>query len=236
MGPVRVATFNIRHGALPGAAADHRRLRRAVRSLDADVVGLQEVDRRVVRSWFRDQAGLVASATGHRALFAPARRIGPFGRYGNALLVPRGPVEATALPLASDGEDRVALFARMRVGDTLVTVVDTHLHNRAGPGAGRAPAQLDELLRELARWPRPWILMGDLNLGADEVLPRFAAAGLTAARTGPTFPATAPRSRIDWVGVRGFTVRSATVPHLVASDHLPVVVDLDEGGSLTPGD
>jgi endonuclease/exonuclease/phosphatase family metal-dependent hydrolase len=224
---VRFATYNIHHGAPPGRRTDHGRLRAAVRALGADVVALQEVDRHVVRSGFRDQARLAAAAAGREPLFAEARTLGPFGRYGNALLVPPGPLQWTVRPLSSAGEQRVALFSRLRVGSTAVTVVCTHLHNASGPGPGRAPAQLDELLAELGRWPRPWVLMGDLNLGEDEVVPRFARAGLTAAATGPTFPSRSPRVTIDWIGVRGLRIRSAEVPRLDASDHLPVVVDLE---------
>ena len=90
----------------------------------------------------------------------------------------------------------------------------------------RTPAQLDQLLGELAHWPTPWILMGDLNLRDDEVLPRFAAAGLEAVQSAPTFPAHDPKVRIDWIGVRGFTVGAVEVPTVQASDHLPLVAEL----------
>ena len=235
---MRVATYNIRHGAPPARRTDHRGMQAAVRSLGADLVGLQEVDRRVVRSWFRDQARLAGAATRLDHRFAPARGLGPRGRDGVALLLPPGPVDHKVLRLTSVGEARVALFARLRVQGTTVTVVNTHLQNGRPTGPGKAIALLDELLDELARWPTPWIVMGDLNLGPEVVVPRLEAAGLTPAESTPTFRSTAPRSRIDWIAVRGLEIRSVAVPALGASDHLPIVVDLepaDHVASLTEG-
>jgi len=223
---MRVATYNIRHAAPAGRRAHHGGMRRAVGSLGADVVALQEVDRRVVRSWFRDQAAIAGRGAGLEHRFLPARPLGPLGRYGVALLLPPGPHDLGNLALHSIGEPRVALFARCRVEGRWVTVVSTHLQNAAGDGPADAPAQLDQLLEELSKWPTPWILMGDLNLRADKVLPRFAAAGLEAVESAPTFPAHDPKVRIDWIGVRGLTNDAVEVPPLQASDHLPLVADL----------
>ena len=223
---MRVATYNIRHAAPAGRRAHHGGMRRAVGSLGADLVALQEVDHRVVRTWFRDQAAIAGRGAGLQHRFLAARPLGPFGRYGIALLLPPGPHDVATLALRSIGEPRVALFARCRVEGRWVTVVCTHLQNAAGDGPGDAPAQLDELLAELSRWPAPWILMGDLNLREDRVLPRFEAAGLQAVHSGPTFPAHDPKVRIDWIGVRGFDVGSVEVPTVRASDHLPLVAEL----------
>jgi endonuclease/exonuclease/phosphatase family metal-dependent hydrolase len=45
---------------------------------------------------------------------------------------------------------------------------------------------------------------------------------------GPTFPAGVAHSRIDYVWVpRGTTVRACRVVPTRASDHLPVIVDID---------
>lgn len=72
--PLRVATFNLLHGlALRTGQADPAGLRTAAASLDADVVGLQEVDRHQERSGGLDQTADVAAALGAgHWLFAPA--------------------------------------------------------------------------------------------------------------------------------------------------------------------
>ncbi|CAN5393125.1 endonuclease/exonuclease/phosphatase family protein [soil metagenome] len=232
---MKVATYNIRHGAPEGGWARAERMARAVASLDADVVALQEVDRRVFRSWFVNQTDRAARASGAVGLFSPARSIGPGGRYGNALLV-RGTVERVShVPLRSAGEPRVAVIARVGLdrfrdrasGDvTELTAVSTHLQNRRDGRPDEAPAQLEQLLDELSAWPDPWVLMGDFNLRPERVLPILGAAGLLAVESVPTFPASAPRLRLDWIALRGLEVRSVQVPALSTSDHRPIVADV----------
>lgn len=233
---MRLATYNIRHGARPGRPTSNRAMASAVASLRADVIALQEVDRRVLRSWFADQPRRAARRSGTTALFAPARRLGPGGSYGNALLV-RGTVERTrTLVLPGPGERRVALLAVVVVGDQRLTVVSTHLQNRRdGVPADAADVQLEALLHEWSGWPLPGCVMGDLNLRAERVVPLLTAAGLVAAVSGPTFPATAPRIRIDWIASRGLGSCSTVVPELMTSDHRPLVADFDDAGRGTSG-
>jgi len=62
---VRIATFNLLHGAsLTDGSVDEARLRSAAETLDADILGLQEVDRGLPRSHGLDQAATVADALG----------------------------------------------------------------------------------------------------------------------------------------------------------------------------
>src|SRR5262245_1882638 len=101
---IRVATFNIKHGSRSDGRVDNRQLVQACAALDADVLGLQEVDRRQARSRFVDQAALVARRLGCRSVYGPVIARGLVGRYGNALLV-RGTideVEKVQLPRPSN--------------------------------------------------------------------------------------------------------------------------------------
>ena len=232
---MRVATFNTRHGAHDGTGlraqvADGRGLRSSVTLLDADVVALQEVDRRVLRSWCRDQAAMLAPpGSGRVARFAPARRVLFTGHDGVALVV-RGIVRTTrTLALPGRAAPRVALFARVESDDGLpaVTVVATHLQNRVRSGPAEAPMQLDAMFDELSRWPEPWVLAGDLNLRPDVVVPALAAAGLTPLRAGHTYPAGAPRIEIDWLAVRGLrAIGEARTVQLPVGDHRALVADV----------
>ena len=72
----------------------------------------------------------------------------------------------------------------------------------------------------------PRLLMGDLNIGPDIVVPALTAAGYTVAPTEATFPAAAPRTRIDFVAVSGLEVVETSTPCVGTSDHLPVVAEL----------
>jgi len=231
---VRVVTYNIRHGAAADARSDLRRTSAAVASMGADLVALQEVDRHVVRSCFADQAARLGECVGLVAHFAPARAMGPFGRYGNALLVRGSATRVEHVPLDSLGEQRVAIFATVRIQEHQLTAVSTHLQNRRRGRPAEAPQQLDQLLGELRTWPQPWVLMGDLNLHPDVVIPRLEAAGLRAAESGPTFPSDRPRVRIDWIAVRGLEVCAVDVPDVRASDHRPLRAELAQLGHAPP--
>jgi endonuclease/exonuclease/phosphatase family metal-dependent hydrolase len=64
-GELRIATFNLLHGrSLDHLHVEEAELRAAAAAIDADVVGLQEVDRLQDRSWSLDQTAAVADALG----------------------------------------------------------------------------------------------------------------------------------------------------------------------------
>ena len=71
---MRLATFNLLHGrSLSDGRVDIDRLRDAAAALDADVLGMQEVDRAQPRSGGHDLTAEVAAALGaHHSRFVPA--------------------------------------------------------------------------------------------------------------------------------------------------------------------
>lgn len=237
---MRIVTFNVKHGSVGDGRSDNRLLATTCAGLEADILALQEVDRRATRSRLADQVGRVARATGMSAAFGEAARRAPLRRYGNVLLA-RGAlseVETLGLRQPESREFRVAVLARVIlrncqpsvvaplqqqvVAPLLVSVAATHLSFRPGEGA----AQLGAVIEALARRPPPRVLLGDLNLPPEEVEPVLAAAGYEVAATGPTFPARTPRTRIDYVAVQGLRVVSAQVLEAPVSDHRPVVAEV----------
>jgi endonuclease/exonuclease/phosphatase family metal-dependent hydrolase len=220
---VRVATFNVKHGQNGAGRVDLRRLASACAGLSADVLAIQEVDRFARRTHFRDEMRVIARATGLQAVFGEAARK-KWRSYGNVLLA-RGPitdVEVVKLPRPSEGEPRVAIVARVDLDGLALSVGATHLSFRKGEGA----AQLAVLLDALAERDGPRLLMGDLNIGPDLVVPAVTAAGYTVAPTEATFPASSPRTRIDFVAVSGLDIVAASTPIVGTSDHLPIVAEL----------
>jgi endonuclease/exonuclease/phosphatase family metal-dependent hydrolase len=191
--------------------------------LSADVLAVQEVDRFARRTGFRDELRVISRATGLEAVFGEAARR-RWRSYGNALLARGaiGDVEVIKLPRPSDGEQRVAIVAQVAVNGVDMAVGATHLSFRRGEGA----PQLAVLLDALAERDGPRVLLGDLNLGPAVVEPALLTAGYQVAPTGPTFPAGAPRTRIDFVAVSGLEVVSASTPAPGMSDHLPVVAEV----------
>lgn len=226
---LRVASFNILHGVLADGSGriDLDALARSARGLDADVLALQEVDVGVPRSGRIDQASFVADALGMEVVFGKAARVGGIGKYGNALLA-RGPIAdvgVVALPRAARrNEPRSALVATVALEGVAVTVVATHL-------SIHRPEVHDQLVAVLdvaGSRPGPRLLIGDCNLGAEEVEPAATARGLVLADpTAPTFPRVRPRARIDHVLVdHHLEVTSVEAVATESSDHCALVVEV----------
>jgi endonuclease/exonuclease/phosphatase family metal-dependent hydrolase len=222
---MRIVTFNAQHGRAPDGKVDTAALARYCAALGADVVGLQELDAFTTRCRGRNQPAAAARAAGMAHAFGPARRVGPFGRYGNALLV-RGSladVAVLALPSALGGEPRAAVLATALVAGSRLSAAVTHLS--VDPEESRV--QLGAVVAALGERPPPRLLLGDLNRGPADVVTMIEAAGLTLADpTLPTFPAARPRSRIDHVAVAGLEVRTLDVlPAAPVSDHRALQVE-----------
>jgi endonuclease/exonuclease/phosphatase family metal-dependent hydrolase len=211
-----------------------------------DLVALQEVDgpgegQAPGEHVGADHARDVAAALGMTLLFCRTFRRG-VGYYGHALLS-RGPLElvrVTTFPASHHGEPRGAIWARTRVAGRRLDVVSTHL----GVMRRERQEQSQELLG--ASWlgspemGRSRLLCGDLNAVPNATTyRRIAGARLRDAQRrlpghGPraTFPSAWPFLRLDHVFVSDdLHVRQVTVPHDArarrASDHLPLIVDLE---------
>ena len=156
------------------------------------------------------------------------------GAYGQALLS-RWPLEDFAvhmLPNPVAREPRIAVAAVVRApGLKPFLFVGTHLDaNRDG---ALRELQAQELVRLLARDPRPTLLAGDFNAAPDSrpmtlLLGSFADAA--AARPEPTIPAERPTRRIDFVLFRPIAqwsvVAVSVIAEPIASDHRPVLANL----------
>ncbi|MEU0160007.1 endonuclease/exonuclease/phosphatase family protein [Streptomyces sp. NPDC006261] len=240
--PLRVATYNIHAGAGMDNAFDPDRTAAGLRALQADVIGLQEVDRHWgARSQWRDLAGELAERLGMYVYFAPIYSLDPAGpggprpEFGVAVLsryriVSAENHEITRLstqdpnpsPAPAPGFGEVVV----RVKGQPVHVYVTHLDYRPDPAV--RVAQVADTRRIMAEDRGPKILLGDFNAepGAPELAPLWKE--LTDADPGaPTFPAQDPVKRIDYVAVsKAAQVRGVWVPESVASDHRAVVADL----------
>ncbi|MER7808057.1 endonuclease/exonuclease/phosphatase family protein [Streptomyces sp900116325] len=241
--PLRVATYNIHAGAGMDNVFDLDRQAAELRALDADVIGLQEVDVHWdTRSQWRDVAGELAERLHMRVSFAPIYSLDPTTpeaprrEFGVAVLsryriVSAENHEITRLstqvpdpvPAPAPGFGEVVV----RVKGMPVHVYVTHLDYRGDPSV--RIAQVADTRRVMAEDEGRKVLLGDFNAEPDapELAPLWEE--LADAEPGaPTYPALNPVKRIDFVAVSkdGVQVRDAAVAETLASDHRPVVADL----------
>lgn len=251
---MRVATFNILHGrSLVDDRVDLDRFADAVKTLDADVLALQEVDRNQSRSAYADLTSVAAEAMGaleHR--FVPALEGSPAGTwtaatgaeqregpaYGIALLsrYPVGSWEVlrlagapTRVPVRSPGKRRPMLVRdepRVAVAARVATPVGeiTVANTHLTFVRWWNRRQLGSVMRSLEDRD-PLLLLGDLNMSPARAR---AITTMTPLAQADTFPAKAPREQLDHVLARGEVGRvlDAGVHDLPLSDHLALTVDL----------
>ena len=217
---MRVVSWNVR--SLRDGA---RGVAEALRALDADLVVLQEAPRLLL---WRTARRLLAHRAGLR-LLTPQRAC------GNLLLAgPRVQALGTRvlpLPHVRGLHRRAVVSATVRVGGRRVVLAGTHLDLDPAARLVSARAVRDALP------PGPLVLCADVNEQDDGPAWAALADGLldVGAALGPTFPARAPRRRIDAVLVSpDLPVGAARVlPTGAASDHLALCVDLGaEGGPV----
>lgn len=229
-GVIRVMSFNIRHGEGMDGQVSLQRVADVVRTAQADVVAMNEVDRRLPRSGLTDQAGRLAKMLGMQRAFEPNMRWYLLAEYGNAILskYPIKKVENHLLPRVGKNERRGVLVAELDVAGDRVYVMATHLAL-----TGEERIQQTEKIAEIAGGlDGPVILLGDLN--AEPNTPEVQALTTefqdVLAGSGPegkTFPSDNPSTRIDYILVRSVAgVRSARVIESLASDHRPVLAEV----------
>ncbi len=221
---LRVLTYNIHHGEGTDGRFDYPRLADRIRSLDPDVVALQEVDRGTRRAGGVDQAQRVADLLGMHAAFGAAM---PFdgGEYGQAILsrFPLGELQVHPLPFAFGEEPRILLRVRIQPPEGLPAFdfLSTHLCHQSPETRRGQVRQILGVLEDSGGTPA--ILAGDFNAlaGAPEMQDLLSGEWIDAA---------APDSRIDYVLVRrldAWRVESAEIPDdRIVSDHPPVLTVL----------
>lgn len=245
---LRAVSYNIHAGAGADNVFDLDRTAAAIEALDADIVGLQEVDVHwSERSEWRDTATELAKRLDMYVRFAPIYSLDPpsagaprreFGvgvlsrypivAFENHEITRLSTQDPDPVPEPAPGFGEAVVQAR---GATVHTYV-THLDYRPDPSVRATQVRETSQIMGEDGARAAQLLLGDFNAEADapEIAPLwsrlvdgYAAAGEL---PGLTYPAATPEVRIDYVAGRNVQPRDASVPGTLASDHLPVVVDL----------
>lgn len=242
---ITVASYNMRKAIGLDRRRDPHRVLDVLHEIDADIVALQEADKRfggrgsAVPHELIDTHGIykpVHLGVRHKRVFDKARKHADrllkvntrnIGWHGNAILIKRhiGVIECAALELPTL-EPRGAVLAELLIGDRPIRVIGMHL-DLSGLWRRR---QMRAILSEIDRRPQqmPTILMGDTNEWRNaagclsDLEPDFHVAP-----TGASYHARHPVAPLDRIIVhKDLSIEAAGV-HMSAaarraSDHLPI--------------
>lgn len=225
------ASYNIHKAVGLDRRRDPDRILAVLNEVAADVVALQEADRRFGR---RESVLPLAAIDMHTRYRAVPLQTRPdsIGWHGNALLVRRDieVVDACAVPLPTV-EPRGAIRADLVVAGQALRVVGMHL-DLSGL---RRRQQVRSILAHVAGCPgeHPTVLMGDFNEWARHggCFHEFAR-GWQLLAPGRSFPSRRPVAQLDRIVVsNNWRVVDSGVHHSAlavrGSDHLPVWARLE---------
>lgn len=221
------ATYNIHRCYGADGKYEPDRIVQVIRSLKADIIGLQEVDSRISAGFGMTQLEYITMFTKYKSLVGPCIR-DLYGCYGNALLTKLPITDYRLIDLSVKGrEPRGAIDVDLEADGITLRVIVTHL----GRNAAERRIQAKKLVEHIGKPADvPVVLMGDFN----EWFPlsgnlRYLYEKIGRTKTKPSFPSRLPVFSLDriWLLHGGKNcdqqVHSNQITKL-ASDHLPVVM------------
>lgn len=222
-----VASYNVHKCVGADGRFDPERTFRVIHEIDADVIALQEADRR-----FGNREGLLDLARIERetglALVPVSGNMLTHGWHGNVLLFRRGVVRDVHQISLPGLEPRGAIVAELELeAGGAVTIIAAHFGLLR-----RSRTHQARLIQEImnARDEVPALLMGDLNewrLNGRSALHTFDAAFGPLPAAVPSFPSRLPLLALDRMIANRGDILSPIMVHdtplaRVASDHLPI--------------
>jgi endonuclease/exonuclease/phosphatase family metal-dependent hydrolase len=230
MKTLRIMTYNVHSCRGSDGRLRPERILAVMLRAEPDVVALQELDGPEPAEYFAEKLCM-------SVFFVEARQKGQ-GTYGNALLsrLPGVSRRYGALPRLSEAtEARAAQCVRFETGFGAVDVINTHLGLSEGERVLQAETLLGPDWLTTPELAAHHLLCGDLNARPNSLAYTRLCSALNDVQTVlprpmPTFPAPFPLVRIDHVlasaALRVDRVEVPKGPARLASDHLPLVVDL----------
>jgi endonuclease/exonuclease/phosphatase family metal-dependent hydrolase len=232
---LRVASYNIHECVGGDGRRDPSRVAAVLREIDADIIGLQEVDARPGSTSESMQMQYLASALGHHAIAGPTLQRAS-GEFGNALLTRRRVMDVRHVDLTVyRREPRAVLDVDLDIEGAAVRVLVTHL----GLLPGERRTQVRRLLDLLGESRSDLVILcGDINEWFAVGRPlRWLHARLGQTAAVPTFPAAFPVFALDRIWVHPQAAVATLAAHASptarqASDHVPLVADIRLGSAL----
>lgn len=219
-----IATYNIRNCIGMDMTQDIDRTAKAIRTFEADVIAVQEVDSCTHRSKGIDILGQLASRTYMTATYSSAIDFDG-GRYGLGILSKEQPIAVKSIQLPGREEARTAVIAEF---DDYVFCC-THLSL-----TDEDRILSTEILRPiLSGYDKPVFFAGDLNSHpSDLAIKMLCDNGMRIiSPVAPTYPADTPEEQIDYIMTTAGdnyvkVVRSYIPDEPIASDHRPIITEI----------
>ena len=228
--PLKVATYNIHKCVGLDQKRNPERILGVLNEIDADIITLQEADRRFGSRQSCLPASLIETHTPwHHVPFNI--RPGSIGWHGNAILVRREIDVHHAQPLDLPMlEPRGAVEAHCTFGGRHFRIIGVHL-DLSGLWRRR---QVRAILKHIDAAPRhlPTIIMGDFNQWSDRgALSEFAFHHRRIIKTPKSFHSARPVAHLDRIIVSHDIMVEGQGAHASAlaqraSDHLPIWAQL----------
>ena len=220
-----VASYNIRKGLGTDRRRNPHRILEVLHEIHADVVALQEADRRFGARQSALPAELISQGEYKAVPFDI--RPGGIGWHGNAILVRHSAEITDCAPLLLPTlEPRGAVMAELRLGGHALRVVGMHLDLSGLWRRRQAHAIIAHVAASTTQYPT--VLMGDLNdWSSGSGCLRDFGNHYGFAETGRSFHARRPVARLDRIMATpdlkftGAGVHDSAASR-TASDHLPI--------------
>jgi endonuclease/exonuclease/phosphatase family metal-dependent hydrolase len=232
---LRVMTYNIHVGVGMDKKLDLQRIADVINREHPDLVGLQEVDRGVKRTEGKDEIAELAKMTEMHYAFAHNLDY-QGGQYGVAILsrFPISAIDHRKYENRREAERRGMIRVEVDVSGKTINFVTTHLDYQYEDGR---LFEAEQMLKFLMDIKGPLIVVGDFNEEPSGGAYKLMLTGFEdmwirsrAEAAGLSFPADKPVKRIDYVFTRQsdrVKAKKAWVVNTPASDHIPVVVELE---------
>lgn len=225
---MKIMTFNTQHCKnFVTGKIDFQIMADAVKKLNPDIVGLNEMRGKGADPAYEDQTAILSGLTGMKyCYFAKAIDVKGENPYGNAVLSKLPIVSAKTIPIPNPipkpenkyYESRSLLKAKLENG---LTVLITHF----GLNDDEQESAVDTVLSHIEN--EKCILMGDFNVKPENsvlnpIRERMKDASNLIATPAFTFPSDNPDIKIDYIFVsRDIEIINADIPKVIASDHRP---------------
>lgn len=232
---IKVATYNILHCEdYRKEKIDFQAFAETIKSLDADVIGLNEVHGEGEDEEYTEQAKILGELTGYNYFFAKATDIDGNNPFGNAVLTRLPVKEFSVIPIPDPENPTGKYLYETRCVLKMVTATDpeitfliTHFGLNLDEHENAVKVFCENYTEERC------VFMGDFNVQPDnpildEIKKRMTDSAAACGNEKRTFIAHDPFKRIDYIFVsKDIKPLNYDVPEIILSDHRPVTAELE---------